>query len=277
MRRALICGMLACLTLLGAFGSSGMAVAATDRDQVAAFLTVTGFDAAIETLGQSAAMAPALLGRAPDEFGADWTRLVDNVFAPTSMRNDAAQMLAATLDDAMLNHAAEFYASDLGQRLVLAENASHRTPSDQKTASEGAAAVQAARPDRIAVLQRMIGALDATETGARALEEIQIRFLQAADAAGMIDLQVDVARLRALIAESRAATMDQMERHMLENSVVTYAMFSDADLQAYAAALEAPLMRQVYGLMNAVQFEIMVQRFETLALRMAELRPGKDL
>lgn len=277
MRRALICGMFACLTLLGAFGPSGMAVAATDRDRVAAFLTVTGFDVAIETLGQSAAMAPALLGRAPDEFGADWTRLVDNVFAPASMRNDAAQMLAATLDDAMLNHAAEFYASDLGQRLVLAENASHRTPSDQKTASEGAAAVQAARPDRIAVLQRMIGALDATETGARALEEIQIRFLQAADAAGVIDLQVDVARLRAMIAEGRAATMDQMKRHMLENSVVTYAMFSDADLQAYAAALEAPLMRQVYGLMNAVQFEIMVQRFETLALRMAELRPGKDL
>lgn len=246
------------------------------RDQVAAFLTVTGFDAAIESLGQSAAMAPVLLGRAPDDFGADWTRLVDQVFAPDAMMTEAVDMLAATLDAEMLGHAAEFYASDLGRALVAAENAAHRTPDDQKRAA-AAAAWQSASPDRAAVLRRMLAALDATGAGVRALEEIQIRFLETADAAGVIDLQIDIARLRALLAEGRAALAAQMEQSMLETSAWTYAAFSDAALQDYAAALEAPVMRQVYGLMNAVQFQIMVTRFETLAAEMTRLRPGRDL
>ncbi len=269
-------GLTLCLGLGQGLGLSGAAQAATDRDRVSAFLTVTGFDAAVESLGKSAAMAPALLGREPDAFGADWTRLVDEVFDPARMRDDAADILAQTLDDAMLTHAAEFYASDLGQRLVAAENAAHRAPEDP-AGPDAALALRDATPERLAVLQRMITALDATTSGARAMEEIQVRFLQAADAAGVIGLQVDIARLRALLAESRAATIAQMEQSMLENAAVTYSAFSDADLQAYAVALETPLMRQVYGLMNAVQFEIMVQRFETLAQRLALLRPGKDL
>ncbi len=274
MLRGLVLSGLVTLGLL--LGGASPAVAEVDRARVAAFLTVTGFDAAVDSLGQSAAMAPVLLGREPDAFGADWERLVAEVFAPAAMLDEATDILAQTLDDDMLTHAAEFYAGSLGQRLVVAENAAHRTPEADKS-SAAAAALAGATPERVALLRRMLAALDATGTGIRALEEIQIRFLETADAAGVIELQVDIARLRALLAEGRAAMAEQMETAALEGSAWTYAGFSDADLQDYAAALEAPLMRKVYGLMNAVQFEIMVKRFETLAARMAELRPGRDL
>jgi hypothetical protein len=36
-------------------------------------------------------------------------------------------------------------------------------------------------------------------------------------------------------------------------------------------------MRQVYDLMNAVQYEIMANRFEALALAMQNLQPSQDL
>jgi len=36
-------------------------------------------------------------------------------------------------------------------------------------------------------------------------------------------------------------------------------------------------MQGVYVLMNAVQYEIMANRFEVLAVRMADLQPGQDL
>ncbi len=36
-------------------------------------------------------------------------------------------------------------------------------------------------------------------------------------------------------------------------------------------------MKLVYELMNAVQYEIMANRFEKLAARMAELHPGTEL
>jgi hypothetical protein len=36
-------------------------------------------------------------------------------------------------------------------------------------------------------------------------------------------------------------------------------------------------MQKVYDIMNAVQFSIMADRFEELAVRMAKLEPSEDL
>jgi len=42
-------------------------------------------------------------------------------------------------------------------------------------------------------------------------------------------------------------------------------------------ALEHPDMKLVYELLNAVQYEIMANRFEVLATRMADLHPPQDI
>ena len=49
------------------------------------------------------------------------------------------------------------------------------------------------------------------------------------------------------------------------------------DLRAYVAALEHPIMARVYELMNAVQYEILANRFEVLAARMRGLTPAQEL
>ena len=46
------------------------------------------------------------------------------------MHETAVSILEQTLNDEALNHAVEFYASDLGQRLVEVENASHMNEDD---------------------------------------------------------------------------------------------------------------------------------------------------
>ena len=56
-----------------------------------------------------------------------------------------------------------------------------------------------------------------------------------------------------------------------------YQSFSDEELLAYTEALEDPQMQEVYQLMNAIQFEIMANRFEVLAAEMANLQPGQEL
>ena len=95
---------------------------AADRDQLEAFLEVTGFDVALESIRLSADSAPAMLGIEADDFGSEWQRLVREVFATELMHDMAVDILAETLSDELLAHGAEFYASDLGQRLVVAEN-----------------------------------------------------------------------------------------------------------------------------------------------------------
>ena len=112
-------------------------LSAANRDRIEAFLTTTGFNVALESIALSSRSAPQMLGMDPDGFGSDWTRLADEVFEIEAMHETAVSILEQTLSDEALTHAVDFYASDLGQRLVEAENASHMHEDDEAKQLEG--------------------------------------------------------------------------------------------------------------------------------------------
>jgi len=202
------------------------------------------------------------------------------VFDTGVMRTMALDILEQTLSDAALGHAAEFYATDLGQRLVVAENASHMNEDDDAKQAEGTALIadMVTRGDaRLEQYKRMNTAIDAADASLRAFQEIQIRFLLAASAAGVIDLRVEPDQLRAMLEAQQLETRMALQQSALAGSAYTYQGFSDADVQTYVEALEQPLMQEVYALLNAVQYEIMANRFEALAARLAELEQGQDI
>ncbi len=254
--------------------------AAASRDQIEAFLMTTGFDVALESTAQASASAPRMLGLDPEGFGSQWTRLTEEVFDTEQMHETAVSILEQTLSDEALAHAVSFYASDLGQRLVEAENESHLDEDDDAKQSEGQAIVaELVRQGsmRVEKLKRMNRAIDATETAVRALQEIQYRFLLAASAAGVIDLRLDADGLRQMLKLTEPELRQSLQASSLAGAAFTYRAFSDAEIDAYADALEQPLMQEVYQLLNAVQYEIMAMRFELLAKRMADLRPAQDI
>ncbi len=254
--------------------------AAASRDQIEAFLMTTGFDVALESTAQASASAPRMLGLDPEGFGSQWTRLTEEVFDTEQMHETAVSILEQTLSDEALAHAVSFYASDLGQRLVEAENESHLDEDDDAKQSEGQAIVaELVRQGsmRVEKLKRMNRAIDATETAVRALQEIQYRFLLAASAAGVIDLRLDADGLRQMLKLTEPELRQSLRASSLAGAAFTYRAFSDAEIDAYADALEQPLMQEVYQLLNAVQYEIMAMRFELLAKRMADLRPAQDI
>lgn len=253
---------------------------AQDNDRLKAFLTVTGFDAALDSIALSAGDAPLMLGRDATEFGTDWSRLVAEIFDPQVMRGMAKSILGPALSDDLMAHAVEFYASDLGQRLVAVENASHLSEDTETPRREGEAIIadllRAGAP-RLAILQRMGPAIDPNDTAVRAVEEIQIRFLLSASAAGVVEIPLDEAALRLLVEEQRPGLQQIMREAGLAQAAYVYRDFTDEELEAYVSALEHPDMQRVYELMNGIQYEIMANRFEILAGRMADLHPGEDL
>ncbi len=267
------------VSLLALFITAAAARAA-DRDRLEAFLQVTGFDVSLESIKLSAGAAPEMLGVDPGVFGSEWTRVSGEVFDVPLMHDMALDILEETLSDDLLAHAAEFYASDLGQRLVEVENASHMHEDDDAKREAGRALVgdwvQDANP-RLEIIRRMNAAIDSTGTGARAFQEIQFRFLIAASAAGILELNVDPEDLRAMLAADEDRLRLALRESGLAGAAYTYESLSDEDLTTYAEALEHPKMQEVYVLMNAVQFEIMANRFEVLAARMAKLQPGQEL
>lgn len=272
-------GLVVLMVLLLGQGLVGPARAA-DRDKLVAFLSVTGFDVALDSLRLSASSAPMMLGLDPGVFGAQWTRLADRVFETDGMRDMALDILSETLSDELLAYAAGYYASDLGQRLVEAENAGHMMEDDGRKQEDGAmliaAMVEAGSP-RLATIQRMIRAIDTTGNSARALQEVQFRFLMAASAAGVIDLKMDADELRSFLKSREGEVRRSIQKSALASAAYTYQSFSDEELLAYTEALEDPQMQEVYQLMNAIQFEIMANRFEVLAAEMAKLQPGQEL
>ncbi|MFW8636366.1 DUF2059 domain-containing protein [Cribrihabitans pelagius] len=253
---------------------------AAERAQIEAFLEVTGFDVALDSIAFAAAGAPEMLGFDAGSFGAEWTKLSEEVFETSAMRAIALDILEQTLDEEALAHAAEFYATPLGVRLVAAENAAHRVRDEEVKAEAGeriiADLVKEESP-RVELFKRLGRAIDAADTGLKALQEIQFRFIMAAAAAGVIELELDASELRAYLAEQDDALRMALEASGLASSAYTYQGFSNAEIGAYAEALEHPRMQRVYELLNAVQYEITANRFEALAYRMKDLAPEQDI
>ena len=253
---------------------------AAERSRVLTFLEVTGFDVALDSIALSAGAAPEMLGLASEDFGKEWTRISGQVFDRDKMRGLALDILEDTLGDDALDHAQTFYSSALGQRLVAAENAAHKVEDDSVKQMAGQRIISdlvRAGSDRPALFQRMNRAIDAADFGVRAVQQIQFRFIMAASAAGVIDLQLDADGLRAWQEEQSAGLRMTLNASSIAASAYTYQGFTDEEVRAYVRALETPLMQEVYELLNAVQYEITANRFEELAYRMKELGQGEDI
>ena len=247
---------------------------ADKAQRIDAFLEVTGFDVALESIRLTADSAPLMLGLQADDFGSEWSRLVREVFATDLMHDMARDILGRTLEDDLLTHAADFYASDLGKRLVVVENASYLEEDEALKSEAGqdiaAGLVRLGSP-------RLNNAIGGEDHAIRAIQEVQVRFLMAAAGAGVIELQMDEPDLREALRSQEGEMRLSMQANALASAAYTYQAISDADLTQYAAALENSKMQQVYALMNAVQYEIMANRFEAVAQRLGTMQPSQDL
>lgn len=268
------------IALTAAVALTASASQASDKERLQAFLQVTGFDVALESIKLSADAAPNMIGVQTEDFGTEWKRLVEEVFDAEDMHDHALDILEQTLDDDLLDHAVEFYASDLGARLVVAENASHLVEDEELKSEQGqsivAGLVRIGSP-RLEELKRLNAASGSADASVHAIQEVQVRFLMAAAVAGVIELQMDEADLRATLKRQEGELRRSMQTAGLSSAAYTYQAFSDVEVSQYADALEDPTMQKVYALMNAVQFEIMADRFEALAERMQGIQPSQEL
>lgn len=252
---------------------------AADRGKLQAFLQVTGYDVVIESLQKGAMAGPGMVGEAPDTFGKQYARLAEQVFVPAEMTRRALDILEAVMPEDLVDAGADFYASDLGQRLVAVENASHMADDAMKY-TEGRKLLQAmvdAGSPRLEMLKAMDRAIGSAETSRKAVVEIQVRFLLAAMAAGASPIDMTETELRAALMREAVARAPQSEMLGLMANAWTYRDISDADLAAYVAALQTSEMRRVYEVLNATQFQVMIERYQALGERLGELQPQQDL
>lgn len=257
----------------------GVAAQAADRERLREFLEVTGFDVAITSMQDGAMAGPGIAGGAPDDFGSQYAALAERVFDPDLMLERAITIMEAGMPEALVDHGIAFYQGDLGQRLVAAENAAHVTPDEERHA-EGETLLRAMmedNPARLEDLQAMMDAIGGVDASVRSVIEVQVRYLLSAMSAGSVDIDYSEDELRALIAEQEPQIRRDIAVYSMLGAAYAYRDFSDEDVHAYRLALEVPQMRQVYELLNAIQFEVMAERYEVLAAELAKLAPQQDI
>jgi len=260
-------------------GQTLSAQEAARLDRIDAFIEVMGFDVMLESMVISARRAPSMLGIDEKDFGLAWVAQVDQIFAPKKLNSQARTILAETLSDDALDHAASFYASSFGQKLVQAENAAHME-SGPKSIDAGqrivAALVESNSP-RLAYFSRLMLATGLEETAVRSVIELRVRFLTAAADAGVIDLKIRPDQLRARLMQQQTRLRTAIKLQTLASSAYAYRDFTDDEILAYAKELETPQMRGVYELLNAIQYELAAERYEEIARRLADLQPAQEL
>ncbi|MFU1476883.1 DUF2059 domain-containing protein [Roseovarius sp. C7] len=250
---------------------------AADRAEIREFLNVTGFDVAISSVRTQIKDAPVMLGLPEDAFTEGWQSQVSDLYEEEKLQDLALSMLEPTLSDDMREEAIEFYGSDLGQRFVAVENASHAEEADPADEAKGEDILDEASEARRDALERLTDGIDAQGVSARAVQDIQVRFLMAASGAGLLEVELDEAMLRAQMAAGYEALRAELRAANLAHAARVYQGFSDEEIARYADALGEPEMQKVYELLNAVQYEVMANRLERLAPRLAKLRQGQDI
>ena len=265
--------------LVFALFMTSFSLQAADRTKAIAFMEVTGFDVSLRSMRVSAADAPAMLGLDAEDFGLSWSRLADEIFEPTQIEQDALAILERALRDDVLMHVSAFYASNLGQRLVDAENESHFTGDLQKRELGHKLAVSlenrgSPQPQYFRDMANDIGSI---ESSIRSYREVQVRFLMAAMSAGLMQRQLDEADLREILSLQDTEIKSAMMENIIVSNAYTYRKFSDLEVEQYRDALGTKEMREVYALMNAIHFTLMAERYEQMALKMADLHPSQSL
>jgi len=255
------------------------AVAEVSQAKLQAFVEVTGYNVIIDSLQQGAMAGPGMTGNAAADFGKQYTALAEEVFDPKAMNQRALEMLGVALTDDLVNYGAAFYASDLGQRLVAVENESHMADDQERMAEGGRLVDEMSNTDmkRLQLMQDLATAVGSTDVSIRALVEMQVRFTMAAAAAGSLALGMSEDELRARSTDAMDGLRDQIATMGVIGNAYTYRALSNEDVAEYVRELKTPEMQQIYDVLNAVQYEIMIEKYEELGSRMGELKPETDL
>lgn len=254
---------------------------AASEEKVNEFLSVTGFDVAIDTLPSSAKGGPAILGLETRDFGPGFELAASRAFDLSTLRGEAIQKISEGLSEEEIEHAIDFYDSPLGRRLVKAENISHFDEDSAARQIRGRiilAGMDAdAQEERMNVLNVLAQASVTMEESLRSQTGAQFRFLVAADYEGLHSLSLPEDMMYGLLLSSMLDMKDEILMDAVVSSAVTYESFSNEELVSYTKALQKEDMQSVYEVMDDVYFDLLGDSFVRLAEEMAKLGVSQEL
>ncbi|MGJ8545544.1 MAG: DUF2059 domain-containing protein [Sulfitobacter sp.] len=206
--------------------------------------------------------------------GAGWQVQVEAIYDPDRLAETLRRALDGALSPAQTEASIEFFASDLGQKIIDLENAARRQLADP--AAEDAARAKALELEgtgdaRLAQINQMIEVSDLTQRNVTSAMNSNFHFLRGLAAGGQMQMSEDE-MLADVMAEQDAVT-DDTANWLAGFFLLAYSPLSDAELQAYIdfTATEAgqAMNRGFFEGFDAAYNEISFALGRTIALNIA--------
>jgi hypothetical protein len=214
--------------------------------------------------------------------GAAWLLAVERVYEPAKLRASFDASLGRELGDAPEVRAAmaEFFGSELGQRIVGLEIAARRTllqDSAEEVAKTAWAKAEAAQSPRAKQIERFAQINDLIESNVMGALNSNLAFFKGLSAGGAFDESLSeedmLAQVWAQEGDIRADTVDWLYPFLL----LAYQPLSDAEFDHYIAFSETPAGKKINAAVFAAFDDMFVQLSTELGTSAAMLMSGEDI
>jgi Uncharacterized protein conserved in bacteria (DUF2059) len=213
-------------------------------------------------------------GRVPDQVIAELAEAGRKSFAPPRMREEIVRALAQKLAAADMRQALDWLESDVGRRLVRAEEAAVGTMTQENlNAFLKGERGKPANPKREALLAELIKATRAVEVGASFVESISLGIAVGMDTVQPAEKRIGLPGLRERL---RAAMPPQRLRADLGSALPAmygymYRGVAEADLAAYVEFNDSALGQRY----NDAVTRALLDALAAAAVRVGQMLPGE--
>ncbi|WP_163886642.1 DUF2059 domain-containing protein [Aliiruegeria sabulilitoris] len=209
-----------------------------------------------------------------------WPDLVRQIYDPERMTDMLADAMAASMPEGMVEGAAAFFDSDLGQRILTLEISAREAmlqPSVESAAQDYLAMLQDDGSPRIALLEEFVEINDLVENNVIAALNASYAFYTGLNAAGAFgEFRSEEEMLRELWSQEETIRLDS-GIWVMSYLAMAYQPLSDAEIERYIAFSTSTPGRQVNSVLFSgfdVVFRVVSRE---MGLAAAQFMGGSDL
>jgi hypothetical protein len=218
------------------------------KEQALRVLTRDGTKEVIEKLAEAmpaSARNHPMQATIDPEVARKVTEMMVSVFTVDRMNALILDGFSKNMDPKHVDPLVLWFDSPLGKRLVKAEVAVQRKSDQAQFAADAQAAMQRAKPARIALIGKLVAAMESTELTDNIMFNSLLSMVQGfRSAQSFKEIPMPGSSLadeQAKINEFRLKLRPQLASLVLTFSVVAYELFSDQEIQKYIAFANSPV------------------------------------
>lgn len=260
-----------CLGFLFVLLMSALPVLGADEDETLAMLRKGGFDAYLEGIGaniRATADRPEFFESKKD--AEIWRQSADEVYDIEPLFSLYAAQVAKSLSAGEVADLTAFFDGPLGKRVTELENKTIEAQTRPEWWQNAELMAFALIPARLELYNRISDTIGALDSAVATAMNINFAMMSGMRSGGMLPGTMSDAQILEFVRAQEGDLRASIQHGQRLFSASTYAVLSDAEIEAYIAFLASPPAQKLYGSVSTVESEVLPRLAREFADILAE-------